>query len=287
MAELYTMKRYLAPEALEAAGMAAFDAWAANFGETVTTLEVTPDGGGYRMKTRFAKFVNLPELLTMFRDFADVQTADMLNLPRPALKGGQNKVVVAPSTPELKTYVASLVKRADRIKTGSVDPRDDNMLKITSDGRKAALDMRLVDPFATVHPESKVNLVINEVFTIWKETEQQRATQLVFCDLSTPSPDRFHVYGAIRSGLIERGVPVSEIDFIHDADTDAAKQALFEKVNSGRGRILLGSTEKMGAGTNVQRFLYASHNVDAPWRPRDIEQRDGRILRPGTLTQEC
>jgi N12 class adenine-specific DNA methylase len=281
MAELYTMKRYLAPEALEAAGMAAFDAWAANFGETVTSLEVTPDGGGYRMKTRFAKFVNLPELLTMFRDFADVQTADMLNLPRPALKGGQNKVVVAPSTPELKTYVASLVKRADRIKSGSVDPRDDNMLKITSDGRKAALDMRLVDPFATVHPESKVNLVINEVFTIWKETEQQRATQLVFCDLSTPSPDRFHVYGAIRSGLIERGVPVSEIDFIHDADTDAAKQALFEKVNSGRGRILLGSTEKMGAGTNVQRFLYASHNVDAPWRPRDIEQRDGRILRPG------
>ena len=224
MAELYTMQRYLAPEALQAAGMAPFDAWAANFGEAVTSLELAPSGAGYRMHTRFAKFVNLPELLTMFRDFADVQTADMLNLPRPALEGGKNKIITAPCTPELKEYVNGLTERADKIRGGMIDPRVDNMLKITSDGRKAALDMRLVNPFASMHAATKVNLVINEVFAIWKETEARRATQLAFCDLSTPNPDRFHVYGAIRSGLIERGIPPSEIAFIHDADTDAAKK---------------------------------------------------------------
>jgi N12 class adenine-specific DNA methylase len=286
MAELYTMQRYLNPEGLEAAGLANFDAWAANFGEAVTALELEPSGAGYRMHTRFARFVNLPELLTMFRDFADVQTPDMLNLPRPALEGGKNRIISAPATPELKAFVDSLMRRAEKIRSGKVTPKEDNMLKVTSDGRKAALDMRLVFPLAVPLPDAKVGLVTNELFTIWQETADRKSTQLAFCDLSTPHKDRFHVYGAIKSGLIQRGIPPHEIAFIHDADTDAAKQALFEKVNSGRIRILLGSTEKMGAGTNVQRKLYASHNIDAPWRPRDIEQRDGRILRQGNENDE-
>ena len=286
MAELYTMQRYLAPEALAAAGMAQFDAWAANFGEAVTTLELAPSGAGYRMHTRFARFVNLPELLTMFRDFADVQTPDMLDLPRPALKDGKNKIITASATPELKAFVEALTLRADKIRVGKVDPRDDNMLKITGDGRKAALDMRLVNPYARFNPSSKVGLVTNELFAIWKETEAKRSTQLVFCDISTPDKDRFHVYGAIKSALVKKGIPLSDIAFIHDADTDAAKEALFERVNDGKVRILLGSTEKMGAGTNVQKRLYASHNIDAPWRPRDIEQRDGRILRQGNDNEE-
>ena len=286
MAELYTMQRYLAPEALEAASMAQFDAWAAKFGEAVTSLELAPSGSGYRMHTRFAKFVNLPELLTMFRNFADVQTPEMLNLPVPMLKDGKNQVVIAQATPALKAFVEALMLRADKIKGGNVDPKLDNMLKITNEGRRAALDMRLVNPMAGFHPESKVGLVINELYAIWKETAPTRATQLAFCDISTPKNDRFHVYGAIKTGLIERGVPLSEIAFIHDADTDAAKQTLFEKVNGGIVRILLGSTDKMGAGTNVQKRLYASHNIDAPWRPRDIEQRDGRILRQGNENPE-
>ena len=207
MAELYTMQRYLAPEALQAAGMAQFDAWAANFGETVTALELAPSGSGYRMHTRFAKFVNLPELLTMFRDFADVQTSEMLDLPRPALETGKNRIITAPTTPALKVFVQGLLERADKIKTGRVDPSDDNMLKVTGDGRKAALDMRLVMPHFGDHPQSKTNLVTNEIFAVWKETEAKRSTQLAFCDISTPNKDRFHVYGAIRSALIERGVP--------------------------------------------------------------------------------
>ncbi len=286
MAELYTMQRYLAPEALAKAGMAQFDAWAANFGEAVTALELAPSGSGYRMHTRFAKFVNLPELLTMFRDFADVQTPEMLNLPRPTLEDGKNRIITAPATPELKAFVDRLMERSEKIKSGSVDPRDDNMLKITSDGRKAALDMRLINPYSEPHPQSKVSLATKEIFHIWKDTSDRKSTQLAFCDMSTPHPDRFHVYGAIRQGLVAQGIPPHEIAFIHEADTDAAKLALFDKVNSGKVRVLLGSTEKMGAGTNVQKKLYASHNIDAPWRPRDIEQRDGRILRQGNENSE-
>lgn len=281
MAELYTMQRYLAPEALAAAGMAQFDAWAANFGEAVTALELAPSGSGYRMHTRFAKFVNLPELLTMFRDFADVQTPEMLNLPRPTLEDGKNRIVTAPATTELKAFVDTLMERSEKIRSGSVDPSEDNMLKITSDGRKAALDMRLINPLSYPHPASKVSLVTKEIAAIWRETAANKSTQLAFCDISTPQPDRFHVYGAIKLGLIGLGIPPYEIAYIHEADTDAAKLALFDKVNSGKVRVLLGSTEKMGAGTNVQKKLYASHNIDAPWRPRDIEQRDGRILRQG------
>jgi N12 class adenine-specific DNA methylase len=281
MAEMYTLQRYLAPKMLEAAGVAHFDAWASNFGEAVTALELAPDGSGYRMHTRFAKFVNLPELLSMFRSFADVQTADMLKLPRPEIEGGKPHVIAAPASPELKAYVQTLVERAQRLKNGGVDPRVDNMLKITGDGRKAALDMRLVRPDARVDSETKIDRAIDAIYRTWQETRDTRATQLVFSDLSTPSADRFNVYDDIRARLIAKGIPEKEIVYIHDAETDSQKKALFDSVNAGRIRILLGSTEKMGAGTNVQKRLKALHHLDAPWRPRDIEQREGRILRQG------
>ena len=286
MAEMYTLMRYLAPEVLAAAGLEHFDAWAANFGEAVTNLELAPDGSGYRMHTRFAKFVNLPELLSMFRSFADIQTAEMLKLPRPELAGSKPKAVVAPASSELKTYVARLVKRAEDVRSGKVSPETDNMLKITTDGRKAALDMRLVDPNAEPGPDSKVSKAIDNVLRIWKETAREQSTQLIFCDMSTPTGDGFNVYDEIRARLIERGIPAKEIAFIHDADTDAKKQQLFNAVNAGRVRVLLGSTEKMGAGTNVQKKLIAEHHLDAPWRPRDIEQREGRILRQGNENKE-
>jgi N12 class adenine-specific DNA methylase len=286
MAEMYTLTRYLAPELLGAAGVEHFDAWAANFGEAVTSLELAPDGSGYRMHTRFAKFVNLPELLSMFRSFADVQTADMLKLPRPGIAGGKPHVVAAPASPELKAYVQTLVDRAQRLKSGGVDPRDDNMLKITGDGRKAALDMRLVAPGVHVDGETKLSRAIEKIHRTWEQTRDKRSTQLVFCDLSTPHPDRFNVYDELRDRLIKSGIPEAEIAYIHDADSDAQKKTLFDSVNAGRIRILLGSTEKMGAGTNVQRKLIAEHHLDAPWRPRDIEQREGRILRQGNENAE-
>jgi N12 class adenine-specific DNA methylase len=284
MAEMYTMQRYLAPKALRAAGVEHFDAWAANFGEAVTSLELAPDGSGYRMHTRFAKFVNLPELLSMFRTFADVQTADMLNLPRPALETGKPQITAAPTSPELKAYVATLVERAKNLK--AVDPSVDNMLKITGDGRKAALDMRIIDPGYEPDDQSKVARATDRIYATWASSHERRLTQLVFCDLSTPNPDRFNVYDEVRGRLIERGVPEREIAFIHDADTDTKKKALFDSVNAGRVRILMGSTEKMGAGTNVQKRLKALHHLDAPWRPRDIEQREGRILRQGNDNEE-
>jgi len=285
MAEMYTLQRYLAPETLKAAGVEHFDAWAANFGEAVTSLELAPDGSGYRMHTRFAKFVNLPELLSMFRSFADVQTADMLHLPRPAIEGGKPHITAAPGSPELKAYVETLVNRAQKLRMSRVDPSVDNMLKITGDGRKAALDMRLVDPF--VRPgDTKVSRAIEKIHTIWAGGKEKRSTQLIFCDLSTPNPDRFNVYDEVRGKLIAKGIPAKEIAYIHDAETDSQKKALFDGVNAGRVRILLGSTEKMGAGTNVQKRLIALHHLDAPWRPRDIEQREGRILRQGNDNPE-
>jgi N12 class adenine-specific DNA methylase len=281
MAEMYTLMRYLAPQLLAAAGVEHFDAWAANFGEAVTALELAPDGSGYRMHTRFAKFVNLPELLSMFRTFADVQTADMLHLPRPEIEGGKPHVAAAPASDDLKAFVQTLVRRAQKLRSGGVDPRSDNMLKITGDGRKAALDMRLVDPFAEIHEDTKVRRAIDEIYRTWDQGRDKRTTQLVFCDLSTPSKDKFNVYDEVRDRLIELGVPAKEIAYIHDADSDSKKKALFDSVNAGRIRILLGSTEKMGAGTNIQKRLIALHHLDAPWRPRDIEQREGRILRQG------
>ncbi len=285
MAEMYTLQRYLAPETLKAAGVEHFDAWAANFGEPVTSLELAPDGSGYRMHTRFAKFINLPELLSMFRSFADVQTADMLHLPRPALQGGRPTITAAPGSPDLKAYVGKLVERAQKLRTSKIDPSVDNMLKITGDGRKAALDMRLVDPFAQPD-DTKVSRAVEKIHNAWAAGKERRLTQLVFCDLSTPNPDRFNVYDELRDQLMARGIPATEIAYIHDAETDSQKKALFDAVNAGRVRVLLGSTEKMGAGTNVQKRLIALHHLDAPWRPRDIEQREGRILRQGNDNPE-
>ena len=286
MAEMYTMLRYLAPDLLKERGVAHFDAWAANFAEAVTALELAPDGSGYRMHTRFAKFINLPELLSMFRTFADVQTADMLNLPRPTVAGGRPQIAAAPASEPLKAFIQTLTKRAEKLRTSRVDPSVDNMLKITGDGRKAALDMRLVEPFGEPEPDTKLTLAVQRIKTVWTETRDARSTQLVFCDLSTPNPASFNVYDEVRTKLIEAGVPSAEIAFIHDADSDADKKTLFDNVNAGRIRILIGSTEKMGAGTNVQKRLAALHHLDAPWRPRDIEQREGRILRQGNLNPE-
>src|SRR5665213_127719 len=286
MAEMYTVLRYLAPELLKERGVEHFDAWAANFAEAVTALELAPDGSGYRMHTRFARFINLPELLSMFRTVADVQTADMLKLPRPTIVGGRPQGVAAPASEELKEYVAGLVKRSEELRSKRIDPKDDNMLKITGDGRKAALDMRLVQPWADPHGDTKLSRAVNHIYQTWDETRGQRSTQLVFSDLSTPNTDKFNVYDEVKAKLIERGLPANEIAYIHDADTDAAKKALFDNVNAGRVRVLIGSTEKMGAGTNVQRKLAALHHLDAPWRPRDIEQREGRILRQGNTNAE-
>ncbi len=286
MAEMYTMLRYLGPDLLDERGVAHFDAWAANFAEAVTSLELAPDGSGYRMHTRFAKFINLPELLSMFHTVSDVQTADMLNLPRPSLATGKPQIIAAPADEALKAYIKTLTERAEQLRSRRVDPSIDNMLKITGDGRKAALDMRLVDAFAGVHGDTKLGRAIERIRTTWEATRNERSTQLVFCDLSTPHPGRFNVYEEVRSRLIAGGIPKHEIAFIHDADSDAAKLTLFNAVNTGRVRIVIGSTEKMGAGTNVQRRLRALHHLDAPWRPRDIEQREGRILRQGNLNSE-
>jgi N12 class adenine-specific DNA methylase len=287
MAEIYTMQRYLAPDLLKERGVEHFDAWAGNFAEAVTALELAPDGSGYRMHTRFARFINLPELLSMFRTFADVQTAEMLNLPRPAMAGGKPGIAAAPASDGLKAYIKTLTERAERLRRERIDPSVDNMLKITGDGRKAALDMRLVDSFAAADGDTKLGRAIKCISDEWKRTAAERSTQLVFCDLSTPAPARFNIYDEVRERLVRNhGVPGQEIAFIHDAETDAAKKILFDAVNAGRVRILIGSTEKMGTGTNVQRRLVALHHLDAPWRPRDIEQREGRILRQGNLNAE-
>ena len=246
-------------------------------------MELAPDGAGYRINTRFARFVNVPELMQQFRQMADIQTAGMLKLPVPALHEGKAQVVRAPATPELKAVVAALAKRAERLKTHHVDPWDDNMLKITGEGRKAALDLRLVRPRAADHPDSKVNLALREILGIWQETRNQRLTQMVFCDLSTPKVEGrgFSAYQDLKTKLVSAGVPSNEIAFIQEYETDAAKASLFRDVRAGKVRILFGSTQKMGAGTNAQTLLVALHHLDAPWRPADIEQREGRILRQG------
>ncbi|MFZ5497046.1 MAG: DEAD/DEAH box helicase family protein [Verrucomicrobiota bacterium] len=283
MAEMFTMQRYLQMDVLRRQHLQHFDSWAATFGETVTAMELAPDGSGYRLNTRFARFVNVPELMQQFRQMADIQTAAMLKLPVPALHEGKATVVRAPVTPELKALVAHLAKRAEKLKTSHVDPRDDNMLKITGEGRKAALDLRLLRPRTADHDGSKVNLAVARIFKMWEETRRDRLTQMVFCDLSTPLAEGrgFSVYQDIQAKLVARGVPPGEIAFVQDADADAAKTALFKDVRAGRVRILMGSTQKMGAGTNVQSLLVALHHLDAPWRPADIEQREGRILRQG------
>lgn len=279
MTEMYTMQRYLQYERLKDIHLQHFDAWASTFGETVTAIELAPEGTGYRAKTRFARFFNLPELVSMFKDIADVQTADMLNLPVPEAE--YHNQVIQPSEYQ-KEMVSSFADRAEKVRNGQVEPSEDNMLKITNDGRKLALDQRLNNPMLPDDEQSKVNACLDNIYRIWEESSEQRSAQLVFCDLSTPHNDgNFNVYDDLRQKLIERGVPEEEIAFIHEANTETRKAELFANVRAGKVRILLGSTAKMGAGTNVQKRLIALHHLDIPWRPSDIEQREGRILRQG------
>ncbi len=286
MAEMFTLQRYLQMDELEKTNLTTFDAWASTFGEVVNTLELTPEGNGYRMKSRFAKFYNLPELMSMFRNFADIQTAEMLNLPVPLLKNEQPINIKAEASAQLKSFISSLSERADAVRSGSVDPSSDNMLVITNDGRKAALDMRLIDPEFEDIPESKLNLAVNNIFKIWEEGKQDRLTQIIFCDLSTPNQKGFNAYDDIRNKLMSRGIPANEIKFIHEANTDEQKSVLFDKIRRGDVRILIGSTAKCGAGLNVQDKLIALHHLEAPWRPSDVKQREGRILRQGNQNAE-
>ena len=291
MTELYTMQRYLQQPELARRGLAHFDSWAATFGETQTAIELAPEGTGYRLKTRFAKFYNLPELMSFFKMVADVQTPDMLNLPVPKLRGGATQNVKTQASEYQKRMVAELGERAEAVRKGMVDPREDNMLRITNDGRLLALDARLIDPELPDDPDSKVNACVREILRIHEEGTPERLTQLIFCDLSTPKVERTDggfddVYHDIRRKLIRGGVPENEIAFIHDATTEAKKDELFAKVRSGAVRILIGSTAKMGAGTNVQTKLKALHHIDCPWRPSDLQQRDGRIVRQGNTNRE-
>lgn len=284
MVELYSVQRYLQYDTLLRNGLQHFDSWASTFGETVTALELAPEGTNYRAKTRFAKFFNLPELMLMFREVADIQTADMLKLPVP--KVNYHNIKTKPSEIQSE-MVASLAKRAEKVRARLVEPNVDNMLKITNDGRKLALDQRMIDPMLPDDPNSKVNACIDNVYRIWEDYADTKAAQLVFCDLSTPKNDgTFNVYDDMREKLIARGIPAEQIRFIHEAATDAQKKELFAKVRSGEVRVLLGSTQKMGAGTNVQNRLIAIHNLDCPWRPSDLEQRQGRIERQGNMFPE-
>ena len=293
MVEMYTMQKYLQYALLLEKELLHFDAWASTFGETVTAIELAPEGTGYRAKTRFAKFYNLPELMAMFKEVADIQTADMLNLPVP--KANYHNIVLKPSEQQ-KEMVEALGKRAERVRNGMVDSSVDNMLLITNDGRKLALDQRLLNPMLPDSDTGKINACAENVFEIWQRTADQRSAQMVFCDLSTPGKERpiemteneqgtfemasfQNVYDDLREKLIARGIPAEEIAFIHDANTDVQKKELFGKVRSGQIRVLLGSTQKMGAGTNVQHKLIALHHLDCPWRPSDLQQREGRIIR--------
>ena len=279
MVELYTIQRYLQYNTLVKNNLQHFDAWASTFGETVTAVELTPEGTGYRAKTRFAKFYNLPELMAMFKEVADIKTADMLDLPVP--QAHYHNIAVKPSEMQ-KEMVASLAERAEKVRGGAADSSVDNMLKITNDGRKLALDQRMLNDMLPDFEDSKINACVDNIYRIWAETADKKSAQLVFCDLSTPkNDDSFSVYNDIRKKLIERGIPESEVKFIHEADTDIKKKELFQKTRKGEVRVLLGSTQKMGAGTNVQDRLIALHDVDCPWRPSDLEQRSGRIIRQG------
>ena len=281
MTELYTMQRYLQHDTLERLGLGHFDSWAANFGETVTALELAPEGTGYRARTRFSKFFNLPELMNLFREVADIKTADQLNLPTPEVVYHNE---VSQPTEIQKKLVQELSERATKVHARMVDPSEDNMLAITNDGRKLGLDQRVVNPLLPDADGTKVNRCVDNVFRLWQEGADKKLTQLIFCDLSTPGKG-FNIYDDIKKKLADRGVPESEIAFIHTADTEAKKKELFAKVRSGNVRVLLGSTAKMGAGTNVQDRLVALHDLDAPWRPGDLEQRKGRIARQGNTNE--
>lgn len=284
MVELYTMQRYLQYNTLVEHNLQFFDAWASTFGETVTAIELAPEGTGYRLKTRFAKFYNLPELMMMFREVADIQTADMLNLPVPE---AEYRVISVKPSDMQKEMVTELGERAERVRNGMVNPTEDNMLLITNEGRKLALDQRLVNEMLPDDDGSKVNACVDEVYRFWYDTKEDKLTQLLFCDLSTPKKDEsFSVYNDVRDKLVSKGVPEKEIQFIHDANTEVRKKELFAKVRKGDVRILMGSTFKMGAGTNVQDLIIASHDLDCPWRPRDLEQRAGRTVRQGNKNKK-
>lgn len=283
MTEMYTMQRYLQYNTLQKNGLVNFDSWASTFGETIHSMELAPEGTTYRMKTRFARFYNLPELINMFKEVADIKTADMLNLPVP--QANFHNVSVPPSDIQ-KDLVKGLGERAEAIRGGGIDPSEDNMLKITNDGRKLALDQRLIDSMLPEYNESKVNACINNVLDIYQNNMETKATQMIFCDMSTPKPNVFNIYDEVKDKLLKAGVPEDEIAYIHNANSDAKKKELFSKVRQGKVRILLGSTAKMGAGTNVQNLLIASHDLDCPWRPSDLEQRAGRIIRQGNTNPE-
>ena len=284
MVELYTMQKYLQYHSLEEHGLLHFDAWASTFGETVTAIELAPEGTGYRAKTRFSRFYNLPELMAMFKEIADIQTADILKLPVP--KANYHNIVLKPSEHQ-KEMVAALSERAEKVRNKMVDPSVDNMLRITNDGRKLALDQRMMNPMLPASETGKVSACVGNVYAIWQRTAAQKSTQLVFCDLSTPKSDgQFNVYDALRDKLTTMGIPAEEIAYIHSAKTEVQKKELFGKVRSGQIRVLIGSTAKMGAGTNVQQRLIALHHLDCPWRPADLQQREGRIIRQGNQNQE-
>ena len=287
MVELYTVQRFLDPEGLRERGIDHFDAWAATFGEVVETMEISPDGKTLKPRSRFARFVNLPELQMMFRSFADVQTADMLDLPRPRLETGKPIVVACPMSDEQAELQQSLVARYERLRSAKVDPREDNALAITTDGRKLALDARMLAEKAADFAGSKINALVENVVSIWRRTEATRGTQMIFCDMGVhPTSWRYSAYDEIIAKLTARGIPRAQIAAAGDADTDAKKRALFDKVRSGQVRVLLGSTAKMGTGTNVQKRLVALHHLDCPWKPAEVEQREGRILRQGNENEE-
>ena len=284
MSELYTVMRYLQYGTLQQKGLTHFDCWASTFGETTTAIELAPEGTGYRARNRFAKFFNLPELMSMFKEVADIKTSDQLHLPVPDAKF---ETVVAKPSEIQKEMVQELSRRAAKIHSGAVDASEDNMLCVTNDGRKIGLDVRLMNPILPDDPNSKLNTCVRNVLQIWADGKEQKLTQLLFCDLSTPKNDgNFNVYDDIRKKLVAAGVPESEVEFIHNADTEAKKAALFSKVRSGDVRILLGSTAKMGAGTNVQQRLAAVHHLDVGWKPSDMTQRNGRIIRQGNMNKE-
>jgi hypothetical protein len=281
------MQRFLDPEGLSSRGIEHFDGWAATFGEVVDTMEISPDGASLRPRSRFARFVNLPELQEMFRAFADVQTAEMLDLPRPKLEGGKAAVVACPMSEEQARLQQELVARYDRLRSQKVDPREDNALAITTDGRKLALDARLLDSTAQDFPGSKINALVDNVISEWKRGAETRGTQMIFCDMGiNPTAWGYCVYDEIIGKLAAQGIPREQIAAVGDADSDAKKQVLFEKVRNGAVRVLIGSTQKMGTGTNVQKRLAALHHLDAPWKPAEVEQREGRILRQGNGNEQ-
>ena len=287
LSEMFVMQRYLQPQELERFGWSYFDTWAAHFGKRTSALEIKPEGGGYRMRDRFAKFYNMPELMAVFREVADIKTSDMLDIPGlPSVHGGKAEIITTETTPAQKAIMAEFVLRADAIRAGRVKPEEDNMLKLTSEARMMAIDPRLVDPNAENDPESKLNVCINEVYSLWVDTKEQKSVQLIFCDVGTPKPGRFNVYDEIKRVLVEKGVPESEIAFAHDAATEAQRQALFELTRKGDIRILVGSTGKLGTGVNVQDKVIAINHLDCPWKPSDITQRNGRGVRQGNENPE-